>query len=369
MPSLPTELYTEILQLALPSSSSSRFDSSTYQERVSFLSNFSLACRAFQQVADPFLYATFWARNKRQFDAFVEAVESKGNSHLVRQLVIDGSKGGIPSNRVPKAAKLLTEVQKLSLFDLELSNLKLLNGYRKLESLTLEGIRHRVTDVFTLPSLQELTVGHKCSIDLSLVTDKRAPQLTSLALRGRTDLYGWEPTLSSHTPWNLDAFVLDWYSRYEWHTTPNQSFPNVLFNLFLDDLIGRPRRGIVANGFQHFQHFRFFSHEVNTLEAELLIRLIRDKSSATHQLETLILPLHWNPDFHSDREVREKSKTLSDECVAAGVDLIYEEESDGKFNSNVSQAFVEKMQRLARVRQQAEAAQSEEEEEATTQGQ
>lgn len=129
MSTLPTELIIKVL-LALPSSPSSRFVSSTYQDRVSSLSNFSLASHAFDQIAEPHLYSTFWAKNKRQFDAFLQAVESKQNAHHVQRLVIDGSRGNIPQKRVSKAAKTLTSLKELSLYMLSLGKLTKLNGFR-----------------------------------------------------------------------------------------------------------------------------------------------------------------------------------------------------------------------------------------------
>ncbi|GAA5892327.1 uncharacterized protein JCM6883_007320 [Sporobolomyces salmoneus] len=359
MSSLPTELVAEILHLTLPSPPSSRFDSDTYQGRVSLLSSFSLASHAFNQIAEPLLYATFWARNKRQFDAFIEAVEAKQNAHLVHQLVLDGSRGGIPQTRVLKAAETLTSVTELSLYMLSLGNLNKLDGFHKLESLVLEDVSHGERTVFTLPSLRDLTVGRYCSIELSCITDENAPQLSALALRRRTNVNEWYPTFSSTTPWNLDAFLLEWYHSYR----SDQRFPNVLANIALHHVrYAWQHSPIITCGVVHFRLCDYSEEPMDTSDIDTLIAFVRLKSAALHRLETLILPLQFEPDFCSDQEVREKLKTLSDECVANGVDLIYEEGSDGKFNSDVSKAFVEKMQRLARARQQVEASKAEEEE-------
>ncbi|GAA5892984.1 uncharacterized protein JCM6883_007532 [Sporobolomyces salmoneus] len=343
MLSLPTELITGILLLSLPSPSSSRFVSSTYQDRVSLLSTFSLICHAFHEIVEPLLYSTFWARNERQFDAFIEAVESKQNAHLVQRVVLDGSMGGISESRVSRAATILTEVQELSLHDLSLGNLNKLNGFQKLEVLILETVSHGEKDVFTLPSLRQLTVGYDCIIDLSLITDATAPRLSGLALRRFSDLDVYPFT--SNTAGNL-------------HIT-----------YWIDEVMsGGPRRSLVDSGFRHFRFYRLFEPAPLEDAIDSLIVFVCEKSSVAFRLDTLLLPPPFDPESHDLQSEhlqkrREKAQELIDKCIANGVDLILEEGTDGRYNSDVSEAFLEKMERLARARQQTEIAETEEEEE------
>ncbi|GAA5902768.1 uncharacterized protein JCM6883_007235 [Sporobolomyces salmoneus] len=359
MSTLPTELVTEILRLSLPSPLS-RFVSSTYQDRVSLLSNFSLACHAFNQIAEPFLYSFFWARNVRQFDAFIEAVHSRNNAHRVERLIIDGRSGGFPLTRAWVAADALTSVKELSLYQVSLTHLKVLNGFTKLEYLTLERVSHGKTNVFTIPSLRQLTVGHKCDIDLKLMNYDNAPQLTGLALRHKTNLGDWNPGLSTNTPWGLNALVLDWYKKYG--RDPSQRFPNVLINISSSDLY-IDWSEIFHSGFVHFRTPDF---ELIPFNIKLLVEFVRKKSGAIHRLETLIVPPRFGPDFESLndevwRGMHGMLKILSDKCIAKGVDLIYEDALDHVFDSDVSKAFLEKMERLARARQEAETSRKEEE--------
>jgi hypothetical protein len=128
---LPTELVTDILLSALPSRDPSHFTSSTYQSRITLLSNFSLACHAFKDIAEPILYSVFWARNKRQLEGFLESVESKDNAAQVHRLILAYDQGAAVSKAlVMLSAKTLTHVKELFLGEMSLGDLRALNDFQ-----------------------------------------------------------------------------------------------------------------------------------------------------------------------------------------------------------------------------------------------
>lgn len=374
-PSLPPELLSEILLFALPSPDPHHFSASTYQERVDLLSEFSLVSRTFRNVADPILYSTFWARNSRQLKSFLRSVKGKGIANRVHRLVLGFDRGQISKSQVVSAAKVLTSVNELSLSNVELEDVTILNRFtgeplhsspqrnedsltsllsvcaKELRSLTLDKVSHNSKTFFTLPHLKDLTVGQKCAIDLSKMEDQNAPQLSALALRRKTNLKAWTPSLSSTTPWNLQAFVLDWDESYRW----NSPLPNVLVNLHLED--GHYADAIPSILGSGVLHLRIYLGPL-PLHLDSHLNGIRNfvQNNST-PLETLFVPSYLDPDCFSSAsrpedetmvETAQKLKNLAeqvvDECVARKIDLIFEDQPDGKFDSDVSKAFLRKME-------------------------
>ncbi|GAA5985561.1 hypothetical protein JCM5350_007134 [Sporobolomyces pararoseus] len=363
---LPPELLSEIVLFALPSSDPSHFSASTYQQRITLLSNLSLLSRGFRSIADPILYSIFWGRNKRQLQAFIDAVNEKQNADQVRRLILAFDTGIVPKNQVLLAAETLTNVEELTLGEMKLGDLSAINGFSNVRSLTLSEVQHNENTCFTLPSLKELTIGRGCAIEMSKVGDENAPNLSALALRRRTRLGDWYPSLASTTPWNLDAFVLDWSSNYTW----SGSLPNVLVDCELpsssDFAYNYEMNSVKRSGVQHLRIYSPPSPYVYSPESNLraIIKLVCDKPKP---LETLILSPAFDlysppplPYLNKTYESNELAKKLEEECLARDTELIFEEEPDRKFDSGVSKAFVKKMERLARARQDAEQQEKEE---------
>ncbi|GAA5975247.1 hypothetical protein JCM5350_000204 [Sporobolomyces pararoseus] len=357
-PSLPPELVSEILLFALPSPDPHTFSASTYQERVDLLSEFSLVSRTFRNVADPILYSTFWARNSRQLKSFLRSVKAKGIANRVHRLVLGFDRGQISKSQVVSAAKVLTSINELSLSNVKLEDVTVLNRFKELQSLTLDKVSHNSKTFFTLPHLKDLTVGQKCAIDLSTMEDQHAPQLSALALRRKTNLKAWTPSLSSTTPWNLQAFVLDWDESYRW----NSPLPNVLVNLHLED--GHYADAIPSILGSGVLHLRIYLGPL-PLHLDSHLNGIRNfvQNNST-PLETLFVPSYLDPDCFSSAsrpedetmvETAQKLKNLAeqvvDECVARKIDLIFEDQPDGKFDSDVSKAFLRKMEVAKRQRE------------------
>ncbi|GAA5953358.1 hypothetical protein JCM3765_005014 [Sporobolomyces pararoseus] len=366
MVSLPPELLSEILLLALPHSDPSYFSESSYRTRLSLLSNFALVSRLFKGIADPILYSIFWARNPRQLQSFIAAIEYKENAQDVKRLVLYFPSMGansISQAQVLLAAKTLPHVKQLSLYNASIEDLSVLNKFSELESLVLEEVDHKTRSCFILPSLKQLTVRKHCSIELSEIKDENAPNLSALALQRKTKLGDWYPPLSSTTPWNLDAFVLDWNWAYNWQG----DLPNVLVDILFTGYRSEfETTSIIRSGIRHMRVCYFSSAYYNSYEQDLvnILQIVREKPRA---LQTLILP----PRLASKRlsnakaQSRDKVKTLAaelvEECMARNIELIFEK-SPGKLDSRVSKAFLEKMERLARARREAEQGEEEEEE-------
>ncbi|GAA5967771.1 hypothetical protein JCM3765_001435 [Sporobolomyces pararoseus] len=321
------------------------FSPSSYQDRVDLLSEFSLVSRTFKNVSDPILYSTFWARNSRQLKNFLRSVKAKGFAARVHKLVLEFDGKQISKSQVVTAAKVLTSIRELSV-----SN-----------SVTTQ----RPSSI--LPHLEDLTIGQKCAIDLSKMEDRNAPQLSALALRRKTNLKAWTPSLSSTTPWNLNAFVFDWDEDYRW-TSP---LPNVLVNLHLQD--GHYADAIPSIIGNNIQHLRIYLGPLPLhLDTHLIgIRIFVNNSSIP--LETLVVPSYLEPARFSStlssedgmtakeaHDLRLLAKLVVDECTARKIDLIFEEQPDGKFDSDVSKVFMRKMdvqkcEREARLESEAEA--------------
>lgn len=228
----------------------------------------------------------------------------------------------------------------------------------------LEEVDHKTRSSFTLPLLKELTIGRHCSIELSEIKDENAPNLSALALERKTRLDAWYPRLSSFTPWNLDVFVLDWRFDYNWP----ESLPNVLVNFKFSYYAGNETRSVLRSG---VEHIRLCSTSIpndytHVLDLEGILKIVREKSKP---LQTLILPPMFDiesfpsvsvPNKNFMNRSRQLAQELVGDCLARKIELIFEEQP-GRFDSRISKAFVRKMERLARARQEAEQQQEEEE--------
>jgi hypothetical protein len=218
----------------------------------------------------------------------------------------------------------------------------------------MQDVDNKAISSFTLPRLKNLTVGVRCAIELSNMKDKNAPRFSALALRRKTALRGWYPSLSSTSPWNLDGFVVDWYSWYEWQ----EPLPCVLVNYETGSYYASARLppSLARSGVQHLRLYSAWPYSpyqfVQLLED--ITEAIRNKPN---RLETLILasfldPSSFSLSFFYDilGQAQLASKKLSEECLARDVELIYEEQPDRHFDSDISKAFMDKMKRLAQAR-------------------
>jgi hypothetical protein len=316
----------------------------------------------------------------------MRSVGSKGNAGQVIRLVLAFEKGSVPKSQVSQAVEALTSVKELSLQNLTLTSLAALNGFKgqlsflvseycfklikscatilraELEILTMEKVLlYNRKTCFTLPQLHSLTVGDGCSIELANFGDRNTPKLSALALRRKTDLEGWYPSLSSSTPWNLAAFFLNWDSSYRYVEPLPKVLVTVQFwELQIDEGIGRP---ILDSGIRHLRVYQDAQHlqepylGLSLGILEKIVKIIRDKPTP---FETLLLPPQFHPFNFSvltsplrvpEREPASEPylllQNLAQECLDRGTELIYEEQSDRKLNSDISKAFLRKMKRLA----------------------
>ncbi|GAA5975244.1 hypothetical protein JCM5350_000203 [Sporobolomyces pararoseus] len=283
-------------------------------------------------------------RNSRQFRALVETVKSKQNAHQVRRLVLCYSKGTVPKYQVATAAKIFTSIRELSLYHMKLDDLTVLNGFQDLETLTLEYVRQAKMTFFTLPHLRHFTIGHRCELDLAWMKDENAPQLEALALRRPTKLDGWNPSLSSTTPWNLTVLNLDWYTSYQW----TDSLPNVLVNI--DSLDAHL---LLPSGVQHAR----ITSNSRYAEESYVSKLVLDKPVP---LETLILPTRFKP-LTPPTSTKSYLWRIVRGCQQRGIELFYEESPNWELDSDVSKAFIGKMKRLKLARQEDQHLEEEEE--------
>lgn len=125
---LPPELLSEIFLFTLPP----RFPliETQYRTRVKELSRISLVCRTLHRTVIPLLLSVVWVRNSRQFKALIETVKTKQNGHQVCRLILAYSKGTVPKTQVATAAKTFTSIRELSLLNMKLDDLTVLNGFQ-----------------------------------------------------------------------------------------------------------------------------------------------------------------------------------------------------------------------------------------------
>ncbi|GAA5911562.1 hypothetical protein JCM5296_007209 [Sporobolomyces johnsonii] len=340
---LPNELILHILELSAPSTYFSR----TYFSRQMNLCNCCLVSRQFRQLAQPLLFAAFEATTSEKLHSFLNATKAIGLGHHVQAVAllytvgVRGKTGTAPNDLV-RLAQDCPALEQLSLPCAGQFDMKRLEVFKHLRSLTLNDAELFTTSPFVLPLLAELSI---CSVSAhrneltSIFTPSTLPSLRALAFFGADHDDGTvfsEPieTLCSQLHM-LSRDVQDY--EFHPHSTLASSCPFTLLDCDLADFTKN------WDEIKLIPHLRLYGHDP-TIGAAYTQRHLTD---VTNQLlnttQTSLRAIYLSPRLHPDSSLPSPVAQARDNflaaCVTRGIEVCWEEVGDWELDSAISPSF------------------------------